>query len=98
MKALALLFFIILTHNTCLFIKDFKGEYGLTQWGYAIVDEPEYLNIYEDIFKTELFQKIKEAIHLDSSSYNIKILKQFDKRFYEKIFKLINDNYLIESS
>ncbi len=69
--------------NGAGFIVDKKGKYGLTQWSYAIVDDILKLDIYEKIFKMKKFNDVIKAIHLDSSSYNIKILKQFNKKFYE---------------
>jgi hypothetical protein len=75
--------------NGAGFICDTDGIYGLTQWSYAIVDKKENLSKIEKTFRSEKFNKIKNAIQLDSSSYNIKIMKLFKKDFYTEF---INDN------
>ena len=64
---------------------DLKGEYGLSQWAYCIYDSEEKLDLIYKVFSTSLFQNIKRAIQLDSSSYNIKVLKLFKKDFYKEI-------------
>jgi hypothetical protein len=69
--------------NGAGFYCDLSGEYGLTQWAYCIYDEPENLIHIEKMFKNENFKKIIKAIHLDSSSYNINIMKLFKKNIHE---------------
>lgn len=68
--------------NGAGFYKDIEGEYGLTQWAYCIHDTIDKLPLIEKAFRSLKFTKIKEAIHLDSSSYNIKVMKFFKKEFY----------------
>jgi hypothetical protein len=70
--------------NGCGFYCDLSGNYGLTQWSYCIYDEPENLSKIETMFRNEKFKKIVEAIHLDSSTYNINIMKLFRKDIYKK--------------
>jgi hypothetical protein len=69
--------------NGAGFYCDLSGEYGLTQWAYCIYDEPEKLIHIEKMFRNENFKKIIRAIHLDSSSYNINIMKLFKKNIHE---------------
>ena len=70
------------------FYCDKLGEYGLTQWAYCIYDIPENLSNIETAFRTDKFNNIKQAIKLDSSNYNIKVMKKFRHDFY----KDMNDN------
>ena len=69
--------------NGAGFYKDNDGEYGLTQWAYCIYDIPQNLEKIEKAFRSSKFNKIKKAIQLDSSSYNIKVMKTFNKDFYK---------------
>jgi hypothetical protein len=70
--------------NGAGFICDYNGIYGLTQWAYCIYDIKENLPLIEKAFRSEKFNKIKEAIQLDSSTYNIKVMKLFKKDFYKE--------------
>jgi superfamily II DNA or RNA helicase len=69
--------------NGAGFYCDCSGEYGLTQWSYCIYDEPENLSKIESMFRNEKFKEIVEALHFDSSSYNINIMKLFKKDIYK---------------
>ena len=75
-------------NNGAGFLCDTNGDYGLTQWASGIEDEKDNLQLIEQAFRSKKFIKIKEAIHLDSSSYNIKVMKMFKKDFYKDF---IND-------
>lgn len=65
------------------FVKDYKGEYGLTQWAYGIVCSVSDMDTLECVFSTELFRNIVDAIRLTSNKYNYKILKYFKKDFWK---------------
>ena len=67
------------------FIQDTKGKYGLTQWASGIKDDPNNLKKIKDKFLNSKFSKIIDAIHLDSATYNIKVMKEFRKDFYKYI-------------
>mgnify|MGYP003688716473 FL=1 len=69
--------------NGAGFYCDIEGKYGLTEWAYCIYDKPENLKNIEKTFRSEKFNKIKKAIHLDSSTYNIKVMKLFKKDFWK---------------
>ena len=71
--------------NGAGFFCDKKGDYGLTQWAYCIYDDEKKLEFIEKAFRSYKFNKIKDSIQLDSSSYNIKVLKLFKKDFYNEI-------------
>ena len=82
------------------FILDNNGIYGLTQWAYCIYDEPIFFNKILKCFHNNKFKKIIKAIQLDSSTYNIKVMKLFNKNFYEKFQEdneIENDNTSILS-
>ncbi len=70
--------------NGAGFICDNAGEYGLTEWAYCIYDIKENLELIEKCFRSNKFNKIKRAIQLDSSTYNIKVMKYFKKEFYKE--------------
>lgn len=70
--------------NGAGFYCDVKGEYGLTEWAYCIYDKPKILPIIEEVFKSKKFNKIKNALLLDSKTYNIKVMKLFKKNFYKE--------------
>ena len=69
--------------NGAGFYCDKNGDYGLTEWAYCIYDTKEILPLIEKAFRSKKFNKLKDAIQLDSSSYNIKIMKMFKKNFYD---------------
>jgi hypothetical protein len=69
--------------NGAGFYCDLSGDYGLTQWAYCIYESPDNLVKIEKMFRNENFQKIIKAIHFDSSSYNINVMKLFRKNIYD---------------
>lgn len=71
--------------NGAGFYCDKTGEYGLTQWSYCIYDCPDILLNIEKAFRSQKFQEIIKAIKLDSSSYNINVMKLFKKDFWKEI-------------
>ena len=64
------------------FYCDKLGEYGLTEWAFCIYDEPDNLDKILKTFTSDKFNEIKEAIQLDSFTYNWKVMKLFRKDFY----------------
>jgi hypothetical protein len=70
--------------NGAGFICDYNGDYGLTEWSYCIYDDTENLEKIDKTFRSLKFNKIKKAIQIDSSTYNIKIMKYFNKDFYKE--------------
>jgi len=68
--------------NGAGFYCDNDGKYGLTQWAYCIYDNVENLGLIENCFRSEAFRMVVEAIKLDSSAYNIDVMKLFPKDFY----------------
>ena len=70
--------------NGAGFYCDKKGEYGLTQWSYCIYDNKDILQNIEKAFRSNEFKKIIESIKLDSSNYNINVMKLFKKDFWKE--------------
>ena len=70
--------------NGAGFLCDKDGLYGLSQWSYCIYDDKDNLDNIEKAFRSKKFNDIKKAIHLDSCSYNIKVMKLFKKDFYKE--------------
>ncbi len=76
-------------------IIDYEGQYGLTQFCYAIVDEPENLELIKKVLKSDFFIKnvmgyTKGVGHI----YNRKIIGTFRKDFWK--YFLDDDNNVIE--
>ena len=70
--------------NGAGFYCDKNGDYGLTQWSYCIYDNKDVLQNIEKAFRSNEFQKIIESIKLDSSNYNINVMKLFKKDFWKE--------------
>lgn len=66
-------------------IKDYKGNYGLTEWAYSFVcQNNKELNDMEKIFKTNKFQNFINAINLTSDKYNYNIMKCMKPDWYKQ--------------
>jgi hypothetical protein len=74
------------------FIFDKTGEYGMTQWASAIVDNVKILPIIKEALESDNFNKIIKAISVSKQEINYKILREFNKDFY----KIINNNNLFK--
>lgn len=64
--------------------KDCNGDYGLTQWAYAIKCKKEDMDNVEKAFNNNNFKKIVDAINLTSNKYNYNVLKMFKKDFWKE--------------
>ena len=64
--------------------KDYNGEYGLTEWAYAITCKKEDMNNVEKSFNSVEFNNIIDAINLTSNKYNYNVLKLFKKDFWKE--------------
>jgi len=64
------------------FIDD-KGEYGLTQFAYAFVEQPHILKYIKNVFDTSTFDEIMMACAIKQSSYNHKVIGLFKKDFWK---------------
>jgi len=61
----------------------------LTQWAYCIYDDEKNLELIEKVFRSSKFNKIKNSIQMDSSSYNIKVMKLFKKTFIKILIMIM---------
>jgi hypothetical protein len=66
------------------FFIDEVGEYGITQFSFAIVELPENLKNLKTAMKSERFQEIIKAIPNFSNAINFKILSLFRKDFWKE--------------
>lgn len=63
---------------------DRKGEYGMTQFASAIVDEPENLENIARAMKTEKFLEIMKAVSTMAGVYNYKIIRELRHDFWKE--------------
>ena len=63
---------------------DFDGDYGLTQWAYAIKCNKEDMNDVEKAYNSDKFKNIVDAINLTSNRYNYNVIKQFKNNFWKE--------------
>jgi len=66
------------------YIKDYIGEYGLTQWAYGFKCDKDNMNNVEKAFNNINFKNIIDAINLTSNKYNYVVLKMFKKDFWKE--------------
>jgi hypothetical protein len=64
--------------------KDFDGEYGLTEWAYAIKCNKQDMNNVEIAYNSNKFNRIIDAIKLTSNKYNYNVIKLFKKDFWKE--------------
>ena len=60
---------------------DDKGEYGLTQFAYAIIDKPSNLPKIKKIFDDKLFRNLMGLCAVGQLTINYKVKKIFWKLF-----------------
>ena len=65
------------------FYKDYLGEYGLTEWAYALKCKKEELDNIDKAFYNPKLKILFDAVKLTSSKYNNKIIKYFKKDFWK---------------
>jgi len=64
---------------------DINGDYGLTQFSYAIVDEPENLQKIKEVFDSKDFRNLMELSTLNQGHINYKIVSILKKDFWKQI-------------
>lgn len=62
---------------------DMNGEYGLTQFAYAIVDSVENLENIKKAMESEKFIQIMKFCMFTNHKYSYNIIAQFRKDFYK---------------
>lgn len=65
-------------------ILDLNGDYGLTQFSYAIVDSIENLPSIKNVFDGVLFRNLMESCAVSDMSINRKIIATFRKDFWKE--------------
>jgi superfamily II DNA or RNA helicase len=63
---------------------DREGKYGLSQFSYAIVDEPENLENIKKAFDSKKFRNMMENCSVANMSINRKIISTFKKDFWKE--------------
>ena len=63
---------------------DIKGECGLTQFTYAIVDEPNNLTQIKQAFDSDEFRELMRLCSVGDMSINRKVIATFRKDFYKQ--------------
>lgn len=66
---------------------DENGEFGLTQFSYAIVDKRELLNDIKKAFDSKLFRDFMELCSVGDMSINRKVIGIFRKDFWKSFIK-----------
>jgi hypothetical protein len=66
-------------------IVDVKGEYGLTQFSYAIIDDIPNLKNIETALNNPMFIELMEYVKFQNNKYNYKVISIFKKDFW-KVF------------
>jgi hypothetical protein len=64
---------------------DINGDYGLSEYSYAIVDEPENLPKIKEVFDSKEFRNLMELCAVGKGSVNYKVISIFKKDFW-KVF------------
>jgi hypothetical protein len=74
---------------------DINGDYGLTQFAYAIVDKPENLQKIKEVFDTKDFRNLMELCAVGQLTVNYKVISIFKKDFW-KVFTGEIENEVID--
>jgi len=63
---------------------DKKGQYGLSQFAYAIVDTPENLEMIQKAMESEKFLELMQNSQGKNQKYNRKVISLFRKDFWKE--------------
>ena len=66
---------------------DTNGDYGLTQFAYAIVDKPENLQKIKEVFDSKNFRNLMELCAVGQLTVNHKVISTFKKDFWKTVEK-----------
>ena len=64
-------------------ILDVMGEYGMTQFGHAIVDVPENLPLIKKVIESSVFIELMGYVKFTNNKYNRKVISTFRKDFWK---------------
>jgi hypothetical protein len=65
-------------------LMDINGEFGMTQYSSAIIDEPNNLPNIKKAFDSKRFRDLMEACAVSDMSINRKVIATFRKDFYKQ--------------
>ena len=68
-------------------IVDADGKYGLTQFGYAIIDKKENLPLIKKAFDSLKFKELMKACPNQNNNINRKVIALFRKDFWKQFVK-----------
>ena len=71
---------------------DINGDYGLTQFAYAIVDKPENLPKIKEVFDSKDFRNLMELCAVGQLTVNYKVISIFKKDFWKEFIYEEKDN------
>jgi len=71
---------------------DINGDYGLTQFAYAIIDEPNNLYEIKKVFDSKEFRDLMELCAVGQLTVNYKVISIFKKDFWKEFKKTSIDN------
>jgi hypothetical protein len=66
---------------------DMNGDYGLTQFAYAIVDKPENLQKIKEVFDSKEFRNLMELCAVGQLTVNYKVISTFKKDFWKEFLE-----------
>jgi hypothetical protein len=76
---------IIWSNGACTQILiDEKGEYGMTEWAYAISDIPENLPLIKKAMESKEFVKLCGSMRFTLDKYDSKFISLFRKDFWKE--------------
>jgi len=73
---------------------DINGDYGLTQFAYAIVDKPENLQKIKEVFDTKEFRNLMELCAVGQLTVNYKVISIFKKDFWKTFTREIKNEVI----
>jgi len=65
-------------------IIDLNGEYGLTQFSYAIIDDSSNLENIQNALNNKEFIELMEYVKFQNNKYNYKVISLFKKDFWKE--------------
>jgi len=65
-------------------ILDIDGKYGLTQFSYAIIDNPENLENIQRVLNSEKFIQFMSNVKLNDGKYDRRVISTFKKDFWKE--------------
>ncbi|MFW6120841.1 MAG: Eco57I restriction-modification methylase domain-containing protein [Petrotogales bacterium] len=67
----------------CQLLIDEKGEFGMTEWAWAIADSPGNLSLIKKAMESEKFQELCKYMRKSYDKYNRDFIRRFRKDFWK---------------